>query len=338
LKKVRVEDAVGLTLAHDVTEIIPGKTKDAVFRRGRIIKNADIERLLDIGKGHVYVTDGVEKEVHEEEASRRMAESTAGEYLEIRPAKEGKTNIVSTRDGLVAINKSVLSAMNRVRNVLFTTVPDNYPVRAGDIIAAVKIVPLYISEELLTQAEGIGRKGVLGVLPFKPMKAGLVVTGTEVASGRIRDASPRVEEKLKSYGIDVIGKRLVADDVGLIRGAILELFDKGAEIMITTGGLSVDPDDLTKEGVEATGARIVSYGAPLFPGAMFLVARLRGKYILGAPACVYFDTHTALDVLLPRITAGRQVSAGDVRKLAYGGMCLHCPQCHYPNCFFGKGT
>jgi molybdopterin biosynthesis enzyme len=337
LKKVRVEDAVGLTLAHDITEIIPGKIKDAAFRRGRVIEKADIDRLLDMGKGHIYVIDGREKEVHEDEAAQRMASSTADEHMEIRPAKEGKVNILSKVDGLVAVNNRLLAAMNRVEHVLFTVVPDNYPVRAGDIIAATRIVPLYISDDLLARAEDIGKKGIVRMLPFQRMKAGLVVTGTEVASGRIPDASARVEEKLRGYGLEVIGKRLVPDDVILIRDAVLGLFDAGADLIVTTGGLSVDPDDLTKEGVEATGARVISYGTPLFPGAMFLIAKLKGKYVLGAPACVYFDTHTALDVFLPRIMAGRQISAADVRKLAYGGMCLHCAACFYPNCFFGKG-
>ena len=337
MKKVRVEDAIGLKLAHDVTEIIPGKIKDAAFRRGRIIEKADIDRLLDLGKGHVYVTDDQEREVHEDEASKRMALSTIDEHMEIRPAKEGKTEIVSRVEGLVAVNNRLLSAMNRVEHVLFTTVPDNYPVRPGEVVAATRIVPLYISEEVLAKAEDIGRRGIVRVLPFRPMKVGLVVTGTEVASGRIPDASDRIEEKLKGYGLKVIGKKVVRDDVGLIRDAILALFDAGADLMITTGGLSVDPDDLTKEGVEATGAHVISYGAPLFPGAMFLVAKLKGKYILGAPACVYFDTHTALDVLLPRVTSGRRISGADVRKMAYGGLCQHCPRCHYPNCFFGKG-
>jgi molybdopterin biosynthesis enzyme len=170
------------------------------------------------------------------------------------------------------------------------------------------------------------------------MKAGLVVTGTEVASGRIPDASFRVEEKLKGYGLEVIGKRLVADNIELIRDAVLGLSEEGADLVVTTGGLSVDPDDLTREGIEATGARVISYGAPVFPGAMFLVARLKGKYVLGAPACVYFDTHTMLDVLLPRIMAGKAISAATVRKLALGGLCMHCSACHYPNCFFGKGA
>ena len=338
MKKVRVENAVGLALAHDLTEIIPGEKKDAVFRRGRIIEKSDIERLLDIGKGHIYVTDGEEKEIHEEEAGRRIALASVDENVEIKPVKEGRVNMVSKIDGLVAIDRKLLAQMNRIENVVFTTVPDGYPVKRGDLVAATRIVPLYISEELLEKAQTVGRNALVRILPYRTMKAGLVVTGTEVASGRIPDASFRVEEKLKGYGLEVIGKRLVTDNIELIRDAVLGLSEEGADLVVTTGGLSVDPDDLTREGIEATGARVISYGAPVFPGAMFLVARLKGKYVLGAPACVYFDTHTMLDVLLPRIMAGKAISAATVRKLALGGLCMHCSACHYPNCFFGKGA
>lgn len=337
MKKVKVESAVGLTLAHDVTEIIPGQKKGAAFRRGRIIEKTDIDRLLDMGKGHIYVTDGEEKEVHEEEAGKRIAASAVDESVEIRTVKEGRVDMISKINGLVAVDTRLLAEINKIKNVLFTVVPDSYPVKAGDLIAATRIVPLYISEELLQKAEGIGRKGIVRVLPYKAMKAGLIVTGTEVASGRIPDASFRVEDKLRGYGLEVIDKRLVRDDIGLIRDAVLEVSEEGADIIVTTGGLSVDPDDLTKEAIEATGARVISYGTPVFPGAMFLVARLKGKYVLGAPACVYFDTHTMLDILLPRIMAGKTINRAAIRKLAFGGLCLHCGECHYPNCFFGKG-
>ncbi len=337
MKKIRVEDAVGLTLAHDITEVIPGKSKDAAYRRGQIIEKSDIERLLDLGKGHIYVTDGAEIEVHEDEAGKRIALSAIDGHMDISPAKEGRINITSKIDGLTRVDAKALDEINRVKHVLFTAIPDGYPVKAGDIVAATRIIPLYISEEVLAEAERIGRKGIVKILPFKPMKAGLVITGTEVASGRIADGSARVEEKLTGYGLDVISKKVVPDDVELIRDAVNAVIDLGAEIVVTTGGLSVDPDDLTKEGVEATGATVVAYGTPVFPGAMFLVARLKGRYILGAPACVYFNTRTALDIFLPRVLAGERLTAGAIRKLALGGLCLHCPVCHYPACFFGKG-
>ncbi len=337
MKKVEVQDAVGLILAHDVTEIIPEKKKDVAFKRGRIIEREDVEHLLDLGKRYVYVIEGGEKEVHEEEAARRIAEATMDEHMALTPPKEGRINLTSTADGIVSVNTRRLYALNSLEHVAFTTVPDRYPVKAGDMVAATRILPLYIDESTLEKAERVGRQGIIKILPFKSMKGGLVVTGSEVFSGRIKDGSPIVEERLKRYGLEMIGKEFVPDDVSAIRDAIIRLFDKGADLVITTGGLSVDPDDVTKEGIAATGARIRVYGAPVFPGAMFLVARRKGKYILGVPACVYYSKNTILDIVLPWVLAGITITKSDILKLAQGGLCISCGECHYPNCFFGKG-
>jgi molybdopterin biosynthesis enzyme len=338
LRKVKVEDAVGLILAHDVTRIVPGEVKEVAFKRGRVIRKDDIEGFLDIGKAYVYVVeDGVEGLVHEEEAAFRMAKATATDDMEMLPAKEGRVTLKSRIDGLLSVNRSLLARMNQVKDVLFNTLPDKYPVRAGNEIAATRIIPLSIREETLQVAEEIAQKGIIRIDPYRHMKGALVVTGSEVYSGRVADGSSRVEERLTRHGLDLIGKTLVPDSVEQIREVIIGYIRKGAEIVITTGGLSVDPDDITKEAIEATGARIMTYGAPLFPGAMFLIARLGKRYIIGAPACVYYSSQTALDVLLPWILAERKITANDIRKLAYGGLCLHCPECHYPNCVFGKG-
>jgi molybdopterin biosynthesis enzyme len=337
LKKINVQDAVGLVLAHDVTEIIPEKKKDVAFKRGRIIERGDVERLLDLGKGYVYVIEGSETEVHEDEAARRIAEAAMDGHMALTPPKEGRINLTSTVDGLVSVNTRRLHALNSIEHVAFTTVPDRYPVKAGDIVAATRILPLYIDETSLGKAERVSRQGIIKILPFKSMKGGLVVTGSEVFSGRIKDGSPIVEERLKRHGLEMIGKEFAPDDVSAIRDAIIRLFEKGADVVITTGGLSVDPDDVTKEGVAATGARIQGYGAPVFPGAMFLVARRKGKYILGAPACVYYSRNTILDIVLPWVLAGITITKNDILKLAHGGLCINCGECHYPNCFFGKG-
>jgi molybdopterin biosynthesis enzyme len=337
LKKVKVQDAVGLQLAHDVTEIIPQKKKDVAFKRGRTIEQRDVEHLLDLGKCYVYVVEGSEKAVHEDEAARRIAETVMAEHMALTPPKEGRINITSTVDGLVSLNTRRLYAMNGVEHVVLTTVPDRYPVKAGGIVAATRILPLYIDEKTLRKAERLGKEGIIRVHPFKLMKGGLVVTGSEVFSGRIKDGSPLVEERLRKYGLELVGKEFAPDDVGSIRDAIIRLFEKGADLVITTGGLSVDPDDVTKEGVAATGARIQIYGAPVFPGAMFLVARRKAKYILGVPACVYYSKSTILDIVLPWVLAGVNITKGAILKLAQGGLCLQCGECHYPNCFFGKG-
>jgi len=338
LKKVKVEDAIGLILAHDVTRIIPGEVKEVAFSRGRVIEKGDVEAFLDIGRAYVYVAEeGVEELVHEEEAAYRIAKAAATEDMEMLPAREGKITLRSKIDGLASVNRSLLTRINQVRDVLFNTVPDRYPVRAGDHIAATRIVPLSIREEALQTAEEMAGRGIIRIDRYKKMKGALVVTGSEVFSGRVADGSSRIEEKLRGHGLDLIGKALVPDDIGQIRDAIVAYIQKDAEIVVTTGGLSVDPDDITQEAIQATGARVLTYGAPLFPGAMFLIARLRKRYIIGAPACVYYSDRTALDVVLPWILAGKKITANDIRRLACGGLCFHCPECHYPNCVFGKG-
>jgi molybdopterin biosynthesis enzyme len=337
LKKVKVQDAVGRALAHDITEIIPQKKKDVAFKRGKIIEQQDVEKLLDLGKNYVYVTDGVEKAVHEDEAAGRIAEAVMDDHMEMQPPREGRVNIVSKAAGLLRVNRTRLNAINSVEDVLLTTIPDRYPVKPGDLVAATRIVPLAIEEKLLKKAERLARQGIIRILPFKALKTGLVVTGTEVFTGRIKDGSPGVEERLRNYGLEIVGKEFAPDDIGSIKEAILRLFERGAELVITTGGLSVDPDDMTREGIAAAGAEIIAYGAPVFPGAMFVLARRKGKFILGAPACVYYSRNTILDVVLPPVMAGLNVTKRDILSLAHGGLCINCAECHYPNCFFGKG-
>jgi len=339
LKKVKVEHAVGMTLAHDITEVVPGKKKDVAFQRGRVIEREDIEKLLDLGKQHIFVFDKEIKGIHEDEAGMRIAQSIMDQqHMETVPPKEGKVSIKSAVNGLFYVNDKHLYEINRIPDVLLSVVPNRHPVKPGDIIAATRIIPLYIKEKELKRVERIGENGVISIRPFKYFKIGLVITGSEIFSGRIKDGSYVVEEKIKGYGLEIAGKTLVPDNVHAIRDATLGHFNEGAEIVVTTGGLSVDPDDLTMEGIEATGAEILFYGTPVFPGAMFLVARLKGKYILGAPACVYYNRNTVFDIILTRIMAGERMHKHDMVKLSYGGLCLHCDVCHYPMCFFGRGT
>jgi hypothetical protein len=337
LKKISVEQALGMTLAHDITEIIPGKKKDVAFRRGKVIGQGDVEKLLDLGKRYLYVFDGSTKGIHEDEASTRIAQAILGEHMEYTLPKEGKVSIKAKVNGLFYVNAQHLFAMNRIKDVLLSTLPNRHPVKEGDVIAATRIIPLYISEKELKKVERIGEKHVIRISQFKSLNVGLVITGSEVYTGRIQDGSSVVEERLRNYGLNIVGKVIVPDEISMIRDAILSLFGSGADLVVTTAGLSVDPDDVTREGIEATGAETLFYGTPVFPGAMFLVARLRGKYILGAPACVYYNRYTVLDIILTRILAGERMHRNDMIKLSYGGLCLHCNECHYPTCFFGKG-
>ncbi len=337
MKKVRVEDALGMILAHDITEVIPQKKKDVAFSRGKVIEQGDIERLLDLGKRNLFVFDDEVTGVHEEDGGRRIAKAVADECMELLPPKEGKVNIVSKVDGLFYVDEKHLYEMNRVKDILLSTLPNRHPVKRGDVVAAAKTIPLYIDEDNLKKAEEVAKKQIISIRPFRTFKVGLVITGSEVYTGRIKDGSEVVENKIKGYGLEVMGKIIVPDSIPEIRDAIVTLIRDGAEVVITTAGLSVDPDDVTKEGIEATGARVVFYGTPVFPGAMFLMAKLKDKYVLGAPACVYYNNNTVLDMVLPRLMAGEPVRKRDIAKLSYGGLCLHCDVCHYPRCFFGKG-
>ena len=338
LKKVKVEEALGMVLAHDITEIIPGKKKDVAFRRGKVIEQSDIEKLLDLGKRHLYAFNkGEAKGVHEEEAGMRIAQAVMGDHMELTSPKEGKVSIKSTVNGLFYVDEKHLYEVNRIKDILLSTVPNRYPVKPGNVVAAAKTIPLYIAEKELKKVERVAEKGVFSISPFKHLNMGLIITGSEIYDGRIQDGSEAVREKIEAYGITVVDKKIVTDDIKMIRDAILSQFDGGVDIVLTTAGLSVDPDDVTKEGIEATGAEVLFYGTPVFPGAMFLVARLKGKYILGAPACVYYNKQTVMDIVLPRILAGERMHKKDVVKLSYGGHCLFCPVCHYPACFFGKG-
>ena len=337
LKKVSVDKALGLVLAHDITEIIPGKKKDVAFSRGKVIEKGDVEKLLDLGKRYLYVFEGDVKGFHEDEAGVRIAQAILSEHMEFGPPKEGKVSIRSTVNGLFYVNAKHLFEMNRIKDVLLSTVPNRHLVKPGDLVAATRIIPLYIDEASLRRVERVAEKGLIRISPFKSLKIGLVITGSEVYTGRVQDGSAVVEEKLSSYGLEAAGKTIVPDEVSVIRDAILKLFDDGAELVLTTAGLSVDPDDVTREGIEATGAEVLFYGTPVFPGAMFLVARLKGRYILGAPACVYYNRNTVLDIVLTRILAGERMHRADMVKLSYGGLCMQCAECHYPTCFFGKG-
>lgn len=339
MKKVKVEEAVGLVLAHDITEIIPGRKKEVAFRRGRRIERSDIEKLLDLGKRYVFVLEGDDPEVHEEEAATRIARALKDENMEILPPKEGKVSIVSKVDGLFYVDRQKLIEINSIENVLFSCLPNRFPVKKGSLVAAAKVIPLFVDESTVKKVENLDGEKVIWISPFRKLKVGIVVTGSEIYEGRVIDGSYEVEKKLQGLGLEILGKVICPDDVERISDAILEFRRNGAELIVTTGGLSVDPDDVTKEGIERSGSRIIFYGSPVFPGAMFLLAMLDGVYVLGAPACVYYNRFTVFDMVLFRILAGEDLSSitrKDIAEMGYGGLCLNCEICHYPVCHFGK--
>ena len=339
LKKVRLEEAVGLTLAHDVTRVIPGEYKGPGFRRGHVIHQEDIPELLKLGKEHVYILELEEGELHEEEAARRIGRAIAGVGISLTEPSEGRVNLKAQIFGLLKVNKKLLREINSLGQVVVSTLHDNTICRPGLIVAGTRVIPLTVNEAIVEQVEQLcqERDKVIQVRPFGRSKVGAIITGNEVYKGRIEDKfGPIIERKVKALGSILEESLVVPDDADVIAQAVKKLVSRGTEVVIVCGGLSVDPDDVTLEGVARAGAQIISYGAPVLPGAMFLYAVLRGIPILGAPACVLYSPTTILDLLLPRVLAGERLSREDIVELGHGGLCLGCQECSFPHCPFGK--
>lgn len=338
LKKVRTRDAIGLIIAHDMTKIIPGEYKGARFKRGHIITEADIPELLSMGKEHIYVDDGGhEKTLHEEEAATRLAAAIAGENTMPAQVKEGRLNIKASIKGLLKVNRGLLAKINSIENITVATLHDNTPVSSGQVIAGAKAIPLYIEEEKIQQIEELANSSgkVAYVKPYVIKKVGIVVTGNEVYNGLIQDKFIDImHAKLLPLGADICCSKIVPDIEEEIANAIIDMKNHGAELIATCGGLSVDPDDVTMEGIKRSGASIIKYGMPIMPGAMGLLAVLGGTPILGAPAGGLFNIN-GIDVVLPRLIAGEIITREEIIDHGYGGLCLNCAKCQYPVCPFG---
>lgn len=342
MKLIKTEDAAGTVLCHDITQIIPGVVKDAVFRKGHIVREEDIPVLLSVGKEHLYVWEKEEGILHEDEAAVILRDICMNESMSASEPKEGKIEIRSEADGLLLINGKGLKAVNSLGEMMIATVHGNFPVKKGEKIAATRIIPLVIEEEKMERAkEAAGKEPLLRILPFIRKKAGIVTTGSEIFKGRIKDSfGPVVKSKVEEYGVAVLGQRIVDDSREQIAEAVQAFAAEGAELILCTGGMSVDPDDRTPGAIKAAGAMVVSYGAPVLPGAMFLLAYLEweGKQIpvLGLPGCVMYAKRTIFDLVLPRVLAGETLTQEDLSEYGEGGLCLNCQVCRFPHCGFGK--
>lgn len=339
LKKVKLDEAIGMVLGHDVTKVVPGKFKGPGFRRGHIIKKEDLPELLSMGKEHIYIMELGEGEVHEEEAALRIARAICGSGIDFSEPKEGKVNLKAKIQGLLKINTRLLKEINSLGDIVVATLHDNTVCYAEMTIAATRIIPLFTGEAKVSEVEQICQTEgeVIKVTPLGRKKVGVVITGSEVFKGRIDDKFGGViKRKIEALGSVINSQSIVPDDANLIAQAIAEMRTKGSEVLVICGGLSVDPDDVTVEGVRKSGAEIISYGAPVIPGAMCLYAVWRGIPILGAPACVLHDPTTIFDLLLPRVLAGEKICREDIVELGHGGLCLRCEVCSFPVCPFGK--
>ncbi len=392
LKTIPVEQAVGTVLAHDITEIVPGDFKGAAFRKGHIIKSEDVCHLQRLGKNHLFVLNIADDEMHEDDAAYAIANALIGEGVEIKgEPKEGKINLAASRDGLLKINKDALLEFNMLGDVMCATLHNNTVVKKGQTVAGTRAIPLVVKKKVIEEAvriaefaqqdTGTGRHGdgetmrpeatsprrpisaslrLTGVIEVKELrkpKAGVVITGNEVYYGKIKDAfAPVITKKIKALDGEIAGIYYAPDDAEFIEARLNELITAGADLLITTGGMSVDPDDVTRFAIKQLGAADITYGSAVLPGAMFLIAYLqiqdarctiqdennnashRESYIpvLGIPACGMYHKITIFDLILPRVLAGEKIGRKELSELGHGGLCLNCKECRYPVCQFGK--
>ena len=339
MRKIKVEEAVGMVLCHDITRVAPGESKGPAFQKGHIVKQEDIPELLKLGKDHLYIWECGNDLLHENDAALRMAKASIGQGIEYSQPSEGKVSLIAARPGLLKVNAKKLCAVNMIDEVSFATRHTNQVVEKGDIVAGTRVIPLTVKKEKIEAVEELCLDGgpLLEVKKMRQLKVGLITTGNEVYYGRIKDKfSPVVKKKMARYGCEVLWHELMYDDAEQIKEKIVDFINQGAQMVITTGGMSVDPDDVTPTGVKSTGAELVTYGSPVLPGAMFLLAYLGEVPIMGLPACVMYFKATVFDLVLPRVLAGEKITRKDIAMMGHGGLCMNCKECQYPNCPFGK--
>ncbi len=340
MKKINVENAVGLPLAHDITEIRPGEFKGVAFKKGHTVGHEDVCHLMRLGKRHLFVVEDEAGQVHEDDAVQELARVLAGDGVvyDEKPA-EGKLQLYAAHDGLLKVNVGALIDFNMIPDVMCASIHTHTPVTKGQKIAGTRAVPLTIDQKILDRAVALAEKEapILSVKPFKTMKVRLAVTGSEVYNGLIQDRFQAVvEKKLKVYGAELVETVILPDEREVIADTLKSFEEKGTDLIVTTGGMSVDPDDVTRLGIRDMGVHREYYGAGVLPGTMFLLAYRGDLPIMGIPACALFHERTVFDLMLPRILAGDQPDNRDLAALAHGGLCMDCRVCSFPACSFGK--
>ncbi len=338
MRSLPVEKAVGCVLCHDITEIVVNGNKGPVFRKGHTITHDDIATLLRVGKENIYVYEAIEGILHENDAAIRIATAVAGQNLTFSDIAEGRVNFLASCHGLLHIDTQKLMEINCLNEIAVATLHTLQEVRPGQAVGGTRIIPLLIEEEKIAHLEQMATEPLIQVLPFKKPTVGIVTTGSEIYHGRIKDSfGPILTKKFDAYDATILGQELTSDDVELIVKAIHKFKEQGADIIAVTGGMSVDPDDRTPAAIRQSGAHITTYGAPVFPGAMFLHGTLGSSHILGLPGCVMYHKASIFEIIMPRILAGLNISQKDIAMLGHGGFCASCATCTYPHCAFGKG-
>jgi|WetSurMetagenome_2_1015567.scaffolds.fasta_scaffold00296_4 hypothetical protein len=353
-RRVPVAEAVGMVLAHDITEVRSREFKGVAYKKGHIVSPADIEPLLRLGKDNLYVLDISDDDLHEDDAALALAlaEAVSGKGIELGGMpKEGKIRLIASRDGLLKVNREALLEFNMAGDIMCATLHDNTYVKKGQEIGGIRAIPLVVKRSIIDAAvvSALRSGGLMSVRAMRKPKAGVVITGNEVYYGRIKDAfAPVIDRKIRDVGGEIVGTYYAPDDVAQISVCLRELLDEGVDLLVVTGGMSVDPDDVTRHAIREIGASDITYGSATMPGAMFLVAYIEKGGIqdganvseripvIGVPACGMYYRTTVLDLILPRILAGEEIGRKELAELGHGGLCLKCEECIYPRCPFGK--
>ncbi|MFV0440553.1 MAG: molybdopterin-binding protein [Lachnospirales bacterium] len=341
MRLIKTVDAIGKTLCHDITQIVKDDFKGVKFKKGHVIKDEDVDVLHSLGKFNIYVWEADDvKYVHENDASEILANMCVSENLRKGEVKEGKTDLFAEIDGLYKINSSIIKELNSIDEIIISTRHNNFPIKKDEKVLGTRIIPLVVTSEVMDKANSVYKGEPLCTLkPFTVRTCGVITTGREVFEGIIEDTfTPVIKAKLLEYGVEIIYHKTVTDDIAEIQKAIKEAKTKGVDMILCTGGMSVDPDDVTPTAIKESGANLVVYGTPVLPGAMLLLAYFDDDTpVLGLPGCVMYSKRTVFDLVLPRVLARDIITKSDIDNLGIGGLCFDCPQCHFPNCSFGKG-
>ena len=340
MKSIPVQEAVGRVLYHDITRIAPGEFKGRAFKKGHIIREDDVPKLMNLGKYNIYVLDLKNGFIHENDAAIRIAKAAIGEGIHLTEPAEGKVKMVAAYNGLLKINTDALYSINSIEQVVMSSLHTNQQVTADLPVAGTRIIPLFTEESRVIEVEKIcaNTSPIVEVRPFRSLQVGLVTTGNEIYTKRIEDKfGPIVRTKFADMGSNVFRQIITPDDVPIIVRSIHELLEEGAEMIIASGGMSVDPDDRTPAALRAAGGEVVTYGSPTFPGAMFMLTYIGDVPVIGLPGCAMYHKATVFELLVPRILAGDRITRADIIALGHGGFCASCPECRYPSCSFGKG-
>jgi hypothetical protein len=339
-KTVKIEDAIGLVLGHDVTEIRKNEFKGRAFKKGHRIETADICHFQRLGKEHIFVLEIDENQLHENDAALAMAKAFCGAGVGFQgEPKEGKLNLIAQRDGLLKVAVDALTDINMLGEIMCASRHSNTLVKTGDTVAGTRAIPLTVEKAVVAEAVRIAEfhGGLFKVKVLRQARTGLVITGNEVFTRLIEDRFEEVlRAKIDRIGSTVSGVAFAPDNPSVIATEVQRLISQGAELILTTGGMSVDPDDVTRDGIRKAGGSAEFYGAPVLPGAMFMMADIHGVPVLGIPACGLYHQTTILDLILPRILSGERLTRRDIAQMGHGGLCLNCSECRFPHCPFGK--